>query len=61
MRKIEELNMAYSLDLRERVIRFLENNDDKKLASALFGVDRSTIYRWIKHKKESGKFFRDLK
>ena len=46
--------MAYSLDLRERVISFLENNDDKKLASALFGVDRSTIYRWIKHKKERG-------
>lgn len=45
---------AYSLDLRERVLKFLEKNDDKKAASILFKVSTSTIFRWIRRKKAIG-------
>jgi transposase len=48
------MRTGYSIDLRERVLKYLEIDDNKKTASRLFGVDRSTIYRWIKHKKERG-------
>ena len=44
----------YSLDLRERVLKYLENNKDKKTASQLFQVGLATIYRWITRKKEKG-------
>ena len=46
--------MAYSLDLRKRVISFLEDNNDKKLASSLFKVGIATVYRWIKQKNSRG-------
>lgn len=45
---------AYSQDLRERVLSFLEKNDDKKAASSLFEVGIASIYSWIKRKKETG-------
>lgn len=48
------MSRAYSTDLREKVLEYLKRNDDKKKASHLFGVDRSTIYRWIKRKNEQG-------
>lgn len=48
------MGRAYSTDLREKVLKYLEKNDDKKKASNLFEVDRSTIYRWIKRKNEQG-------
>ena len=45
---------AYSVDLRERVLSYLEKNDKKKEASSLFHVGIATIYRWIKQKREIG-------
>ena len=48
------MSRAYSTDLRKKVLEYLEKNDDKKEAGFLFGIDRSTIYRWIKRKNEQG-------
>ena len=45
---------AYSQDLRERVLSFLETNNDKNIASTLFKVSITSIYSWIKRKKETG-------
>jgi transposase len=44
----------YSVDLRERVLKHLEKNPDKKAASSLFQVGIATIYRWISRKNEKG-------
>ena len=45
---------AYSLDLRERVIKYLEMGNRKESAVKLFSVGIATIYRWLKLKKEIG-------
>ena len=45
---------SYSLDLRERVLNYLEKNNNRKAASLLFQVGVATIYRWISRKKEKG-------
>jgi len=45
---------SYSVDLRERVLKHLEKNQNKKSASLLFQVGIATIYRWVSRKKEKG-------
>ena len=49
-----EMAKAYSLDLRERVLKYLEKNHEKKEASRLFCVGIATVYRWVRQKKEKG-------
>ena len=39
--------MAYSTDLRKRVLDFIQTGGKKSEASRRFSVDRSTIYRWL--------------
>lgn len=39
--------MAYSTDLRKRVLAFIHTGGKKSQASRRFSVDRSTIYRWL--------------
>ena len=39
--------MPYSLDLRTRVIAFVENGGGITRASKLFKVSRTSIYRWL--------------
>ena len=39
--------MAYSTDLRKRVLDFIHTGGKKSEASRRFSVDRSTIYRWL--------------
>jgi transposase len=39
--------MSYSVDLRERVLAFIEAGGTKYEASDVFGVGRATIYRWL--------------
>lgn len=39
--------MAYSLDLRMRVIGYLENGGSVTKAAKLFQVARASIYRWL--------------
>lgn len=45
---------AYSVDLRKRVLSYLESNNDKKAASKLFDVGIATVYRWVRQQKEKG-------
>src|SRR3989338_2989985 len=45
---------SYSIDLRERVLQYLEKNKNRKDASLLFQVGIATIYRWLARKKEKG-------
>jgi transposase len=45
---------SYSVDLRERVLKHLEKNQNREAASLLFQVGIATIYRWISRKKEKG-------
>lgn len=45
---------SYSVDLRERVLKHLENNPDKKAASILFQVGIATVFRWVARKKLKG-------
>ena len=42
--------MAYSLDLRQRVVDFVETTGSVSRASELFKVARSTIYQWLARK-----------
>ena len=39
--------MAYSLDLRERVVEFVEAGGGITKAARLFKVGRATIYKWL--------------
>ncbi len=45
---------SYSVDLRERVLKHLEKNPDKKAASLLFQVGIATVFRWVSLKKLKG-------
>jgi len=45
---------SYSVDLRERVLKHLEKNPDKKAASVLFQVGIATVFRWVARKKLKG-------
>jgi transposase len=40
--------MADSLDLRKRVVDYVENGGGITKAAALFKVGRATIYRWLR-------------
>ena len=46
--------MSYSLDMRERVIKFVEEGGSKVKAAAIFGICRDTIYGWLRKKAEQG-------
>jgi len=39
--------MCYSVDLREKVIKYLEDGGRITQASQIFNIGRSTIYRWL--------------
>lgn len=46
--------MSYSIDLRKRVVQFIENGGSILEAVRIFGVTRQTIYNWFKKKKTTG-------
>jgi transposase len=46
--------MSYSIDLRERVITFIESGGSKVDAAHIFGVCRVTVYKWLRKKSETG-------
>ena len=46
--------MIYSIDLRKRVIAFIESGGKKLEASRRFNVCRPTIDKWLLLKKETG-------
>ncbi len=39
--------MAYSLDLRQKVVNYVENGGIITKAAAIFKLGRATIYRWL--------------
>ena len=39
--------MCYSLDLRKKVISFIENGNSITKAARIFGINRVTVYRWL--------------
>ena len=43
--------MPYSLDLRQKVISYVENGGRVTEATKVFGIGRSTIYRWLNRKE----------
>lgn len=45
---------AYSLDLRERVVKYVEKGNSAELAATSFSIGIATIYRWLRLKKEAG-------
>lgn len=42
--------MTYSVDLRKKVLKFVQNGGSKAEASRLFGVARSCVYDWLSRK-----------
>lgn len=45
---------AYSLDLRQRVVRAVENGQSCRQAAKVFGVSDSTAVKWLKAWRETG-------
>jgi transposase len=46
--------MSYSLDLRERVVTYVESGSSRASAARLFNVGERTVRRWLDLKKETG-------
>ena len=44
----------YSVDLRRRVLAYIEKTADKTKANQIFKVGIATIYRWIARQKQKG-------
>ena len=44
----------YSVDLREKVIEYLNRVKNKKAACEIFGVGIATVYRWVAQYKNKG-------
>ena len=53
-RKKEESMKAYSQDLRERVLRAVDQGYQRNDIIKLFGVSRATIKRYLKQRRETG-------
>src|SRR5258706_1322360 len=46
--------MSYSIDLRERVIKFIEKSGNKTKAAKVFNISRTTIHEWLLKKTKTG-------
>jgi transposase len=44
----------YSVDLREKVLKYLEKNNSQAEASKLFNIGESTVQRWASQYKKQG-------
>jgi transposase len=44
--------MTYSLDLRKRVLKYLESGGTQKEASSVFDISPKTVTNWAKRNKE---------
>lgn len=47
--------MSYSIDLRERVIGYVQNGGSQAEASVIFKISRKTIYNWMQRTDLSAK------
>ena len=48
------MSKAYSIDLRERVVEYVENGGTKVEAARIFKVSRDTVQRWVRQKSQTG-------
>lgn len=48
------MSYGYSIDLRSKVLSYLDNGHSQKEACQVFGLSNKTIYNWISLKKETG-------
>lgn len=46
--------MSYSIDLKKRVLGFIEEGGSKVEATKRFSVGRRTIFKWINKKRDRG-------
>jgi transposase len=46
--------MSYSIDLREKLIRYLSEGNSQRRAAKVFGVDPFTVNKWNKMYKTTG-------
>jgi len=46
---------AYSVDLRERAIKFYEQTKSMSKTCKLFSITERTLYRWLELKRKTGK------
>ena len=46
--------MAYSIDLRHRVVKSVESGKAKSSTAELFNISLSTVQAWIRLKEETG-------
>lgn len=46
--------MSYSVDMRERVIRFIKEGGTKTEAAQLFKLSRQTLYNWTRKLESRG-------
>ena len=44
--------MSYSLDLRKRVIKYVEDGGTQEKAASIFNVSPKTVTNWVRRKKE---------
>ncbi len=48
------MSNAYSLDLRERVVAYVQAGGKKVEACRIFQVGHDTLYRWLRQHREEG-------
>ena len=48
------MSYGYSIDLRERVVSYIQDGHTQKEASTVFKLPRQTIYNWLRLKVETG-------
>ena len=48
------MSNAYSLDLRERVIAYVQEGGEKSQACQIFKIGRDTLYRWLRQHHTEG-------
>ena len=48
------MSKAYSLDLRERVVAYVQAGGDRKQACQIFQIGRDTLYRWLRQSQTEG-------
>ena len=48
------MSNAYSLDLRERILAFVDDGGKKAEACRIFRIGHDTLFRWLRQRVEEG-------